>query len=69
MRVYLAAIMLASLTGCGGMSVHPGEQVHKRREIPPGEGLFSGPSGEFVIMRGRRETREPRADKEEQSSR
>ncbi|MEZ5824971.1 MAG: hypothetical protein R3C97_09575 [Geminicoccaceae bacterium] len=50
------------------MSVQPGEQVHNRREIPPGEGLFTGTSGEFVIIRGESGSTRPKTGNLLQSS-
>ncbi len=45
----VASVVVLGLAGCG--SYEPFDPP-VAGEIPPGPGLFSGPSGEFVIFRG-----------------
>ena len=49
----LLAIILAGLLlhACEGVEIKPGEGSHARREVPPGPGLFTGKTGEFVLFR------------------
>jgi len=49
-RTLLAALCLLA-AGCADLEIKPGSKPMARREIPPGAGLLTGPSGEFVILR------------------
>ena len=52
MRVLAALLAGLLLNACNGVEIRPGQGSHARREVPPGPGLFTGKSGEFVLSRG-----------------
>lgn len=65
----LAAVLVASLCGgCIAPRAHPpkregAEKVsYNRRELPPEQGLFSGPDGTFTIYRNDAERRRNQVD-------
>ena len=52
MRRFAVALFLSSaVAACSGIDADDGERSLNRRGIPPGPGLFTGPAGEWTIMR------------------
>jgi hypothetical protein len=52
MRQLAVAVLLSlAVAACSGIDAYDGERSLNRRGIPPGPGLFSGPAGEWTIMR------------------
>ena len=50
-RLVTGILVIATVSACGGAEMEPGDEAHNNRENLDGAGLFSGPSGEFVIFR------------------
>ena len=50
----IALMALLFISGCSGIT--PDGNIHNNREEGPKQGLFSGPTGEFVIVAPASET-------------
>lgn len=51
MRVTAVVLLLAGLAGCSGFPQGKDLEIDQPGELPRRSGLFSGPQGEFVILR------------------
>lgn len=51
MRALLLFSLCLLFVGCADVEMKPGSKPMARRDIPPGPGFLTGPSGEFVIFR------------------
>jgi hypothetical protein len=69
MRALTALLAASLLGGCIAPRAHPpkAESTEKisynRRELPPEQGLFSGPDGNFTIYRNHAEKRRNQVDR------
>jgi hypothetical protein len=63
MRAFAAALAAILLGGCVAPKAHPPKaegaekRSYNRRELPPEQGLFSGPDGTFTVYRNDAERR------------
>ena len=47
----LGSLLAVAVAACSAAGPEAGKTAHNRRDIPPGPGMLTGPSGQWTIHR------------------